>query len=412
MSSNNNSHRQSQDFDDENPRLRNLATGPASEFMAPFENDAFAQSHGQGAFSRACNQQPQPMFRSPYEAPPRNQQAQAPDWRMPGNLGAFGGFGAQPDMSQYQPYGGQPGMRQYQQDQPAFGSPYENAAHGQESQLRPQPNNAVYNPYMTGNNSGSGTFNNNVSYNAPQSNSQNWQAFPGGQTILNAPSAYGPKLFGQQGHATALQQQSNAQPAAPTVHPANMYKTFEEAVADISPPSWNCLQNDNTIPVTEADSQQWVLRLKAAVNNTTNVHDDTDSASFKKRWHDPITGPSTYYPEMDRELLCWQIHILAEDMHRIGPSVLLSFDPTFWENAEKTKTWTFQERMNEIIDLLTHYKSRVDTLMGGGSIQTVVAHPRDLLILAQGDKKANNKRQAQLKAVGEAKKAKTSPAGR
>jgi hypothetical protein len=52
-------------------------------------------------------------------------------------------------------------------------------------------------------------------------------------------------------------------------------------------------------------------------------------------------------------------------MDRIGPSALLSFDPTFWENAEKTKTWTFQERMDEIIDLLTHYKSRVDTLYRG-----------------------------------------------
>jgi hypothetical protein len=164
--------------------------------------------------------------------------------------------------------------------------------------------------------------------------------------------------------------------------------------------------------VTEADTQYWVLRLKAAVNNITNVHDDTDSASFKKRWHNFVTGPSTHYSELDKELLCWQIQILAEDMHPIGPFVLLSFDPTFWENAEKTKTWTLQERMNEIVDLLTQYKSRVGLLLGGGSIQTVVAHPRDLLVLAQGDKKANNKRQAQLKAAGDAKKDETGPASR
>jgi hypothetical protein len=52
-------------------------------------------------------------------------------------------------------------------------------------------------------------------------------------------------------------------------------------------------------------------------------------------------------------------------MHRIGPSVLLSFDPAFWENTPKTEKRTFQQRMNEIIELLTYQKSRRDTPFGG-----------------------------------------------
>jgi hypothetical protein len=96
--------------------------------------------------------------------------------------------------------------------------------------------------------------------------------------------------------------------------------------------------------VTDADSEQWVLRLIAAVNNLTNMHDNINSGSFKKRWRDPVTGPSTYYTDLDKEVICWKIQILAEDLHRIGPSVLISYDQPFWENAEATKHWSFQTR--------------------------------------------------------------------
>jgi hypothetical protein len=260
MSSINNNH-QSQDFDDEDPRLLNLAAGPTSEFVSPFENDAFAQTHGQGAYARArYQQQREPVFRSLYELAPRNQQVQGPDWRAPGNLGVFGGFGAQPDMNQYQPYSRQLVMRPYQQDQPAFGSPYENAARRQ----HPQPDNSIYNPYMTGGsnqNTGNGTFNNN----APQSYMQNPQASYGGrnmqsqpdfsnQATQNPPAAYTPQQLVQQDLVIPVQPQQTAQPAAPAVHPDNMFKNLEKAIAAIPLPAWHCLQPDNTIPVTDADT--------------------------------------------------------------------------------------------------------------------------------------------------------------
>jgi hypothetical protein len=68
--------------------------------------------------------------------------------------------------------------------------------------------------------------------------------------------------------------------------------------------------------------------------------------------------------------------------------------------------------MEEIIELLSNYKSRIDTLMGGASIQPVVATPKILLAIATGDKIMDNKRKVQLDpAAQNSKRVKTDPSG-
>jgi hypothetical protein len=200
--------------------------------------------------------------------------------------------------------------------------------------------------------------------------------------------------------------QQDAQIPTPVSHPSNLYSSLEQAIADIPPPNWNCPLNDLTIPATDSDRQQWVLKLLKAINNVTNVN-DKQGAGFKKRWYDPITGPSNYYLPLDKELLCWDILDLAEQMHRTGPSVLLSFDQGFSENARKTCDWTFERRMEKIVELLAFSKARCEKLLGGGSVQLVVANPTVLLFATMREVKQNGKRQAILEAGRPTKKQKT-----
>ncbi|KAF1837161.1 hypothetical protein BDW02DRAFT_474929, partial [Decorospora gaudefroyi] len=159
-----------------------------------------------------------------------------------------------------------------------------------------------------------------------------------------------------------------------------------EAKASFPAPDWRCPADDPTIPTTDHDRRQWVQKLVTAMNNLTDIY-DTKGPSFQKRW--PTTGNSTHYTSQGKEIVCWNILLLAEKMHRAGPGVLFSFLPRFWDNAEKTRAWTFQQRVGEIIELLARSKGRCETLMGNESLQSVVAFPSHLRVAAKRNRQVN-----------------------
>ena len=185
-------------------------------------------------------------------------------------------------------------------------------------------------------------------------------------------------------------------------HPTGLYfNNVDDAMSNIPPQNWSCPPNDASIPSTDVERQQWVMKLMTAIGNTKDVW-DKPTAAFKKHWLD-----SSYYTATDKEILCWDLLSVVEDLHRFGPASLLSFDLRFWNQARKSQTSTFQQRMEKVIDLLTYSKARCEKLLGGNSMHIIVANPAALIASTKGNIKQNGKRQAFLEAGRAAKRQRT-----
>ncbi|CAE7030534.1 hypothetical protein HRS9139_04981 [Pyrenophora teres f. teres] len=184
-----------------------------------------------------------------------------------------------------------------------------------------------------------------------------------------------------------------------------LFDSLEEAIAAHPSPDWRCPTNDPTIPSTDQDRGSWVLELLDAMNNTIDVF-DSPGVAFTKRWYHPVTGPSAFYSDEAKEIVCWDIVDLAEQLHRIGPNVLHSFDKLFWDETNKTQAWTFQQRMQQIALLLKYSKGRCESLLANETLHAVVGYPSALLSAANNNAKCNRGRQAILEAGRVAKKLK------
>jgi len=221
-------------------------------------------------------------------------------------------------------------------------------------------------------------------------------------TTLLGLESYEPPCSVQQ---TQVQSQGDMQPSIEAGRAEGfLFDSLEEAIAAHPSPNWRCPTNDVTIPATDKDRASWVLELLDAINNTINVF-DTPGVAFAKRWHHPVTGPSNFYSDESKEIVCWDIVDLAERLHRSGPKVLHSFDKLFWDDTNKTQAWTFQQRMEQIVLLLKFSKGRCESLLANETLHAVVGYPGALLSTASNNAKCNRARQAILEAGRAANKA-------
>jgi hypothetical protein len=354
---NKNNNQRSQASVGEDPRLRNIANGPL-----PWD--------GFGGTARI--QPPPPVFRSPYEATPRRHQEQAPrDPRIRDS-----GFGANhqaPNQRNLQFYGDefgsgipytQPGASQYQQPPRTLGSPYEAPPSSRPAQLQPTYDSFV--PRGASQASGSASIGNvtghNNSFIQQRNIQQNVAVLPQPQ-----PGAVAPNQAGRQ--------------------EGFLFDSLEHGLSLISAPDWNIPQNDDTIPNTDQKRCEWVLKLLTAMNNLDDVA-DSKNKGFPERW--PVDGNSTHFSPIGKEIVCWDVLGLAEDMHRQGPGILVSFDWTFWQNAQAEKDHTFEQRLTLIVQLLHFSKARCEKLLNNdGLLQSVVAFPKNLFQATGRNMKVN-----------------------
>ncbi len=233
---------------------------------------------------------------------------------------------------------------------------------------------------------------------------------------LQPPSGHGFQSQPPSGHGfQPLSVPSSLQSVPPLQHTRGAnglyFLNYDDSKRAYPTPDWRCPRIDPTIPTTDAQRRGWVVRLVRAVNNVHNVH-DKDGKVFEKRWYHPVTGPSNFFSREAREMICWNILDMTERLHHQGPGVLKSLDPVFWKQAARSKDWTFQERMDHIIEILTVSKSRCDKLFAGFPMDAVVGHPQVLVQSTKGNAKQNKRRQDFLEKGRELKKEQLSmPAG-
>ncbi|KAH7092501.1 hypothetical protein FB567DRAFT_588775 [Paraphoma chrysanthemicola] len=150
---------------------------------------------------------------------------------------------------------------------------------------------------------------------------------------------------------------------------------------------------DASIPTTDVERQGWVSKLVNAINNRMNVF-DAPSLTFNKRW----ISDTSYYCPASKEIEAWNVLSLAELLSTTGKTALLSFDPIACKHAAKTRSWTFSERMERIIELLTCSKARCEKLLAGLGAQMLVGNPDTIMRMTKCNGIQNKKRQAVLEA--------------
>jgi hypothetical protein len=87
---------------------------------------------------------------------------------------------------------------------------------------------------------------------------------------------------------------------------------------------------------------------------------------------------------------------LAEDLHLHGPGFMPLHDPEFNKIIDKTRTWTFGQRIDTLVEVMHNFKGRCDKLMKGGEVLLYVANPGEVLATSKTNRTQNDKRQVLL----------------
>ncbi|KAF2273060.1 uncharacterized protein EI97DRAFT_188424 [Westerdykella ornata] len=185
-----------------------------------------------------------------------------------------------------------------------------------------------------------------------------------------------------------------------------MFSSYEEADRACPGPAWTPVRPDNTLPKTQQDRVQIVIRLLEALQNRTDVHDRAGSV-YGSRWQkkDRAGNFVDYYDPAIMEKVCWDVLKIAEEMHtHQGASHLPFHDKEFNKCIYKTKDWTFGTRIDWMVKLMRDFKSRCEKLIKGAELALYVASPEEIYTTSEQNRKQNDKRQGFLKAGREISK--------
>lgn len=163
--------------------------------------------------------------------------------------------------------------------------------------------------------------------------------------------------------------------------------------------TWEPPRGDNTIPTSDEQMKAIVTDLVFAMSSTEFAADSEANNAWKARW---LPG-QLFYGREKIVLRCWQLAETARKLHQEGPSALQCFDSKFATvEFAKTKSWTFQERIDVMVNLLSTRKSRCDALMKGDQIDVFVGAPGKLLKTATANAPNNAKKGEAIKRGREA----------
>ncbi|KAF2748346.1 hypothetical protein M011DRAFT_457682 [Sporormia fimetaria CBS 119925] len=180
---------------------------------------------------------------------------------------------------------------------------------------------------------------------------------------------------GQDGQVDGNDQAGNAQQGpVPVIHVELQFRNIAEVdyndhVTGLFPSS----PNDASIPASDYDKQEAVKNLVRAIRHTVDVVDKTHTSKFKNRW-----GPDAeYYSLQQFEKLAWRILHSMIDLHINGWHYSV-YDKGTEKDIKKTKDWTFAERLDKMVVLLTHCKRTCEDMLRGDRLMTIIGRPQKI----------------------------------
>ncbi|KAJ4319218.1 hypothetical protein N0V94_004007 [Neodidymelliopsis sp. IMI 364377] len=160
--------------------------------------------------------------------------------------------------------------------------------------------------------------------------------------------------------------------------------------------TWQPPQDDDTIPEGKREESVHVKRLLRAMNTMATATDSPDNNSFKIRWSPRDTG-DPFYSKERMAIRCWDIVKLTVKLHKNGPSALNCFDHVYAKQFKDTREWTFEQRMDRIVQLLAARKSRCDSVMKGENLDALVGAPESMAKSSVANGVNNNKKAAEIR---------------
>ncbi|OCL04005.1 hypothetical protein AOQ84DRAFT_226579 [Glonium stellatum] len=191
------------------------------------------------------------------------------------------------------------------------------------------------------------------------------------------------------------------------------FSSFAEAKAYRRRPLWRPVVPDNTMPITDTETQTWAKRVFDALLNITGCLDHGSTAY--NHWLHAL------YPSKDIECMAFEIVYEAYQLHQRGSNLwvfnfrrLSAKDALAGEDAADEASRSiyadqelnFRERMEAIITHLQHWKSTCDFVMTGEKISWLVNAPIKYNAKCSMNQKGNHARAQRsrlLKAQSEGK---------
>jgi hypothetical protein len=89
---------------------------------------------------------------------------------------------------------------------------------------------------------------------------------------------------------------------------------------------------------------------------------------------------------------------MLEKLYREGTHFITILDPKVIADAQESRHLTFSERKDKFVELVRHYKSRVDSLMRGSCMEEYVIIVGKLINQSKANRENNDRRQNDLTA--------------
>lgn len=172
-------------------------------------------------------------------------------------------------------------------------------------------------------------------------------------------------------------------------------------VSDWMPP-----QPDRTLPTNEEERQAWVVRVKAAFQNSENMHGKRgfkpwlEKADINEVYseeaieyisHHIVVSKSELYSAEHSSTLTFQD--IAVKLHIDGPSSLHIWKPETLADIKKTSYYTFEHRMENVLKLISYWKTRCEDMMQNNGFEEIVAMPFKKMVDAVNNADMNKSRQ-------------------
>jgi len=179
----------------------------------------------------------------------------------------------------------------------------------------------------------------------------------------------------------------------------------QTALANIAS-EWMPPQRDRTVPTNEEERQAWVIRVKAAFRNSENMHGKRGFKAWLEKAdinevyseeaieyisHHIIVSQSELYDAEHSNTLI--IQDIATKLHINGPSSLHIWKPETLADIKKTSYYTFEHRMENVLKLISYWKTRCEDMMQNNGFEEIVAMPFKKMVDAVNNADMNKSRQ-------------------
>ncbi|KAF2124456.1 hypothetical protein P153DRAFT_132328 [Dothidotthia symphoricarpi CBS 119687] len=154
---------------------------------------------------------------------------------------------------------------------------------------------------------------------------------------------------------------------------------------------WTAPPRDNTIPDSQEAKDIYHEQLIVAIYNNTGCIETETSKSYQNRWGDD----AKFYTRCEIEAAALEILSLAIEIHQIGWTKPI-FDGHMREEIYKTMFFSFQERFDALISLLTISKNTCEALMKCERLHAVVGNPWLLDKRVRSNKASNGKKASRI----------------